>query len=102
MTIFAVGSTDRLFFRLHISYEAQIHFWRVGIWVIPIVVFFATRSICRSLARSGTHPLRQWDGAIVDRAPDGGFEVLAESPRTPEPPGPRPPVGTVPGRESEL
>jgi ubiquinol-cytochrome c reductase cytochrome b subunit len=28
--IFAVGSTDRLFYRLHISYSAQIHFWRVG------------------------------------------------------------------------
>ena len=42
--IFAVGSTDRLFFRLHISYTAQIHFWRVGVWVLPIIVFFATRS----------------------------------------------------------
>ena len=28
--VFAVGSTDRLFYRLHISYTAQIHFWRVG------------------------------------------------------------------------
>ena len=28
--VFAVGSTDRIFYRLGISYTAQIHFWRVG------------------------------------------------------------------------
>ena len=38
--IFAVGSTDRLFFRLHISYDAQIHFWRIGVWALPIIIFF--------------------------------------------------------------
>src|SRR5579884_4241082 len=53
--IFAIGSTDRLFFRLSISYKAQIHFWRIGVWVIPIIVFFITRSACRALARSETH-----------------------------------------------
>ena len=102
VTIFAVGSTDRLFFRLHISYEAQIHFWRAGIWVIPVVVFFATRSICRALARSGSHPLREWEGEIVTRAPGGGFEVLAESPPPRARPDPGPPIGTLPGRDSEL
>ncbi|MCW3018752.1 MAG: ubiquinol-cytochrome c reductase cytochrome b subunit [Solirubrobacterales bacterium] len=100
--IFAVGSTDRLFFRLHISYSAQIHFWRVGVWVLPIIVFFATRSVCRALQRSGTHPLREWDGAVLDRRPDGGFEVLAESPEGPGSLAPGPPIGTAPGKDSEL
>ena len=34
--IFAVGSTDRLFYRLGISYPGQIHFWRVGVFVLPV------------------------------------------------------------------
>ena len=96
--VFAVGSTDRLFFRLHISYTAQIHFWRAGIWVLPIIVFFVTRSICRSLQRSESHPLRSWQGAIVRRGPDGGAEVVT----APEPPHPditQPPEGTVPGHD---
>jgi ubiquinol-cytochrome c reductase cytochrome b subunit len=100
--IFAVGSTDRIFVRLHIPYEEQIHFWRVGVWLLPIIVFFATRQLCMSLARSGSHPLREWTGAIVARRPDGGLEVLEEAPEEPAPPGPAPPIGTAPGKESEL
>jgi ubiquinol-cytochrome c reductase cytochrome b subunit len=98
--IFAVGSTDRLFFRLHISYQQQIHFWRVGVWVLPIIVFFATRSICRALRRSGSHPLREWEGELLARRPDGGFEVLAGSPDGPQTAPPEPPLGTAPGSES--
>jgi len=99
--IFAVGSTDRLFFRLHISYQEQIHFWRAGVWVLPIVVFFATRHACRALQRSDAHPLREWQGQLVARSADGGFEVLAASPegRATEPQAP--PLGTAPGHESE-
>jgi ubiquinol-cytochrome c reductase cytochrome b subunit len=99
--VFAVGSTDRLFFRLHISYTAQIHFWRVGIWVLPIIVFFITRSVCRSLQRSSAHPLRAWEGAVVRRRPDGAVEVVAQSPDRIEAPRTEQPVGTVPGQEPE-
>ena len=56
--IFAVGSTDRLFYRLHISYTGQIHFWRAGVWVVPVIVFVVTRSGAGALQRSGAHPLR--------------------------------------------
>jgi ubiquinol-cytochrome c reductase cytochrome b subunit len=100
--IFAVGSTDRIFVRLHIPYEEQIHFWRVGVWLLPIIVFFATRQVCLSLARSGSHPLREWTGAVVARRPDGAFEVLEELPEHPAPLGPAPPIGTAPGQDSEL
>jgi ubiquinol-cytochrome c reductase cytochrome b subunit len=96
--VFAVGSTDRLFYRLHISYSAQIHFWRAGIWVLPILVFFITRSACRSLQRSEAHPLRAWEGEIVRRRPDGGTEVVV-APRPPEHAIAEPPRGTVPGQE---
>ena len=74
--VFAVGSTDQLFYRLSISYTAQIHFWRVGVWVLPMIVFLITRSACRSLQRSEAHPLRDWQGTVVRRRPDGAMEVL--------------------------
>ena len=97
--IFAVGSTDRLFYRLHISYPAQIHFWRVGVWVLPIIIFFLTRSACRSLQRSRAHPLREWEGTVVTRHDDGEIEVIAGSPDRLEAPPAEPPVGTVPGQQ---
>jgi ubiquinol-cytochrome c reductase cytochrome b subunit len=98
--IFAVGSTDRLFYRLHISYPAQIHFWRVGVWVLPIIVFFLTRGVCRSLKRSGAHPLRSWQGEVVRRRPDGSLQVVAGSQEADPRAAPsEPPVGTVPGHE---
>jgi hypothetical protein len=94
--VFAVGSTDRIFFRLHISYTGQIHFWRAGIWVLPAVVFAATRSVCRSLQRSGSHPLRLWQGSVVKRRSDGSIEWVGESPDQLEAARSEPPSGSPP------
>ncbi len=99
VVIFAVGSTDRLFYRLHISYTAQIEIWRVGVWVVPIVVFFLTRSACRSLQRTESHLLQEWQGTVVERRPDGGVEPVAYSPDRSKPQITEPPVGTVPGQD---
>jgi ubiquinol-cytochrome c reductase cytochrome b subunit len=99
--IFAVGSTDRLFFRLHISYSGQIHFWRVGVWVLPIVVCFLTRAACQSLQRSGAHPLRGWQGEVVRRRPDGAVEVVAEAPPMNGSEPTEPPVGTLPAEHEQ-
>ena len=99
MIIFAVGSTDRLFYRLHISYTAQIHFWRAGVWVLPVIVFFATRSICRSLQRSGAHPLRGWQGEVVAHGRDGHVDVLAGDSNRTASRSSEPPIGTVPGHD---
>lgn len=99
--IFAVGSTDRLFYRLHISYPAQIHFWRIGVWVLPIIIFFITRSACRSLQRSEAHPLRAWQGTVVRRGATGELTVIADSPDRIEAPVSEPAVGTIPGQERE-
>jgi ubiquinol-cytochrome c reductase cytochrome b subunit len=98
--VFAVGSTDRLFYRLHISYQGQIDFWRIGVWVLPIVVFFITRSACRSLQRSKTHPLRAWQGSVVTRGDDGRVQVVAESGGRSAAEPSEPPVGTAPSQES--
>ena len=98
--VFAVGSTDRLFYRLHISYQGQIDFWRIGVWVLPIVVFFITKSACRSLQRSKTHPLRGWQGSVVTRGDDGRVQVVAESVGRSAAEPSEPPVGTAPSQES--
>ena len=95
--IFAVGSTDRLFFRLHIPYTTMIHFWRGGVWVLPVIVFFVTRSGARALKRSEAHPLRGWQGSIVTRGPDGEARTLQTAENTT--PAREPPVGTVPGHD---
>jgi ubiquinol-cytochrome c reductase cytochrome b subunit len=97
--IFAIGAADRVFYRLDISYTGMIHFWRAGVWVVPIVVFFITRNTCRTLQRRRAHPLRAWQGAVVTRAPDGTIRVLAESPDRVEAVPTELPLGTVPGHE---
>jgi ubiquinol-cytochrome c reductase cytochrome b subunit len=97
--IFAVGATDRVFYRLHIDYVGEIHFWRAGVWILPIVVFFVTRSAARALARSDARPLRGWQGTVIRRDLEGAAHVLRES-RGDEPGRiTEPPVGTSPGAE---
>jgi ubiquinol-cytochrome c reductase cytochrome b subunit len=91
--IFAVGSTDRLFYRLHISYTAQIHFWRAGVWILPMAVFFIVRSAARALQRSDAHPLLGWEGTIVRRTPDGAVRRLSPDGK-PQPASADPPMGT--------
>ena len=78
--VFAVGSTDRIFYRLDISYTTQIHVWRVGIWMLPIIVFFITRSACRALQRSGSHPMRAWQGTVVRRSARRGGRGAGRQP----------------------
>jgi ubiquinol-cytochrome c reductase cytochrome b subunit len=93
--IFAVGSTDRIFYRLHVSYTAQIHFWRAGVWIVPIIIFFIVRSGARALKRSEAHPLRGWQGSVVRRAPDGHVETVDAAPAADGRPAPEA-VGPVP------
>jgi quinol---cytochrome-c reductase cytochrome b subunit len=94
MIVFAVGSTDQIFVRLHISYTAQIEFWRVGVWLLPIIVFFLTRSGARALQRSEGHPLRGWEGAVVTRGRDEAPHVLEHADHS-DPPPTEEPVGTI-------
>jgi ubiquinol-cytochrome c reductase cytochrome b subunit len=97
--IFAVGATDRVFYRLHISYVGEVHFWRAGVWVLPIVVFFITRAAARALARSDARPLRGWQGRVVQRDAAGRPTVLEESGGDDPGQMTEPPIGTVPGED---
>jgi ubiquinol-cytochrome c reductase cytochrome b subunit len=47
--VFFAGSSDRFFVFLGISYETQIWFWRLGVWVIPVLVAVVAFRTCRGL-----------------------------------------------------
>ncbi|MFL5928607.1 MAG: cytochrome bc complex cytochrome b subunit [Gaiellaceae bacterium] len=47
--VFMSGSADRVTVWLGISYTAQIWVYRVAAVILPVIVFFATRRICREL-----------------------------------------------------
>jgi quinol---cytochrome-c reductase cytochrome b subunit len=49
--VFFAGSSDRFFVFLGISYEAQIWFWRFGVWVAPAIVAVVAFRSCRALQR---------------------------------------------------
>jgi len=98
--IFGAGAADRVLIRFGFPYESQIWFARLAVWLVPIVVFFAVRKVCRDLQRSESHPLRGWTGRRVVRTPEGGYvdeliEPWAPPPelegRVSEPPSPEPP-----------
>jgi ubiquinol-cytochrome c reductase cytochrome b subunit len=46
---FAFGAADRIFVLWDINYATQLTIFRIGIWVIPAILFFLTRRICREL-----------------------------------------------------
>ncbi len=47
--IFVFGAADRLFVLFGLSYDLQLYIFRIGIWVVPFLLFFITRRICRDL-----------------------------------------------------
>jgi ubiquinol-cytochrome c reductase cytochrome b subunit len=84
-TIFLAGSADRAFVQFGFPYTGQLWFYRAVSIILPFVVGFATKRWCERLRASGAHPTRAWDGAVVERLPDGGFareEVSRESDST--------------------
>jgi ubiquinol-cytochrome c reductase cytochrome b subunit len=47
--IFAFGAADRIFVLFQASYDTQLYIFRIGIWVIPLVLFFLVRRFCIGL-----------------------------------------------------
>ena len=47
--IFVAGSSDRVTVFLGLPYVSQIWFYRVAVWVLPVVLFFVVRRWCRAL-----------------------------------------------------
>ncbi len=47
--IFAFGAADRLFVLFGLSYNTQLYVFRIGIWVVPALLFLLTRRFCLGL-----------------------------------------------------
>jgi ubiquinol-cytochrome c reductase cytochrome b subunit len=47
--IFAFGAADRIFVLWGLSYDTQLYIFRIGIWVVPPVLFYLVRRLCREL-----------------------------------------------------
>jgi ubiquinol-cytochrome c reductase cytochrome b subunit len=75
MVVFAAGSADRLFVVFGYGYQGAIWFFRGAFFLVPVIVFFATRRICRALKENERHPLREWNGNVVIRNAQGGFDA---------------------------
>jgi ubiquinol-cytochrome c reductase cytochrome b subunit len=50
--IFAFGAADRIFVLWGLSYNTQLYIFRIGIWVVPAVLLFLVRRLCRELQAS--------------------------------------------------
>jgi ubiquinol-cytochrome c reductase cytochrome b subunit len=50
--IFVAGSADRVTVFFGLDYAAQIWFYRFAVWIVPLLVFFAVRRLCRELQRA--------------------------------------------------
>jgi ubiquinol-cytochrome c reductase cytochrome b subunit len=50
--VFFAGSADRVYVFFDLDYTEQIWFYRVLVWVLPLLVFFLARRVCRELQRA--------------------------------------------------
>jgi ubiquinol-cytochrome c reductase cytochrome b subunit len=73
--VFGLGATDRLALVADIPYSSQVWFWRVANPLVPIVVYLVAKRVCVELRERELHPLRGWQGRVVRRRADGGFEA---------------------------
>ena len=46
------GSADRLFVLFGLSYNLLLYVFRIGLWVVPVVLFFVVRRLCRELQQA--------------------------------------------------
>jgi ubiquinol-cytochrome c reductase cytochrome b subunit len=60
--IFVFGAADRLFVLFGLNYDLQLYVFRIGIWVIPLFLFFLTRRLCRDLQAAERVERRQEEG----------------------------------------
>jgi ubiquinol-cytochrome c reductase cytochrome b subunit len=49
LLIFVAGSLDRVYVTFGITYSTQLWTFRVLVWVLPLVVMFATKRVCEEL-----------------------------------------------------
>jgi ubiquinol-cytochrome c reductase cytochrome b subunit len=75
------GGTDVVATTFQLALETVLNIFRVGLFVVPLVVFFVTRRICKELTRA--RPIIDARGTEIERDRDGGFSAVEPRPRTP-------------------
>jgi ubiquinol-cytochrome c reductase cytochrome b subunit len=92
--IFAFGAADRVYVFLGIPYETQLWFFRVAIWIVPILIGVVIYRLCRAL-KEKEEVERDQEAAARSAPPsprpEGSFPRRAE-------PGGAPPPGSSEGR----
>lgn len=92
--IFAFGTADRTYVFLGIPYETQLWFFRIAIWVVPILLGVVVHRLCRALKEK--EEVERDQQAAVRSAPpsprpEGSFPRRAAT-------GAAPPPGSSEGR----
>ncbi len=47
--IFVFGAADRVFVLWGFNYDTQLYVFRIAMWIVPLVLFFGVRRLCREL-----------------------------------------------------
>jgi len=76
VTVFAAGAADRAFLSVGIRYETQVWLFRIGVVVVPLLVYLTAGRIARELRYTDEHPWRGHNAEDVRRTEDGGFTSL--------------------------
>jgi len=76
VTVFAAGAADRAFLSVGIRYETQVWLFRIGVFVVPLLVYLIAGRIARELRDTDEHPWRGHNAEDVRRTEDGGFASL--------------------------
>jgi ubiquinol-cytochrome c reductase cytochrome b subunit len=74
--LFVAGGNDVLAAVFKVAPESITNLFRVLVFAVPVLVFFLTRSACRSLARDKVHPFGGSVGSRIRRTPTGGYEEI--------------------------
>jgi len=79
-TLFAASSTDVLANFFHVSLNATLWFFRIAIFVVPIVAALVTYQIC--LEMQGVHGIgKRKRAVIVSRSAQGEYSTVPSAPR---------------------
>jgi ubiquinol-cytochrome c reductase cytochrome b subunit len=79
-TLFAASSTDVLANFFHVSLNATLWFFRIAIFVVPIVAALVTYQLC--LEMQGVHGVgKRKRAVIVSRSAQGEYSTVPSAPR---------------------
>ncbi len=79
---FLFGAADRLFVLFDLNYDTQLYIFRIGIWVVPMVLFFITRQICRNLRDSDVIDAEREAAEREAQERDRGSQAVSAGPAT--------------------